>query len=372
MMHQLVPTAGTIAASQTICNGGDPAAFTSSADGTGNAGATISYIWQSSLNNSTWSDIVGATSSTYDVPSGLTATTYYRRITVATLNGVACQSLPTTALTVTVQLVPTAGSITASQTICYNGDPLLFTSSSNGTGSGVISYIWQSSTDNSNFSNISGATSATYDPPSGLTVTTYYRRITVATLNSVACQSVPTTAVTVTVQSVPTAGSIGSDQTICSGGNPAAFTSITAASGDGTISYKWQSSTDNINYTDIASTTLSTYDAPTGLTTTTYYRRVATSTLNGNACTVYSDPVLVTVNPIPTVNTISNQAVCVDQQFSAITFSGTVPSTVYNWTNNNTNTGLAASGTGNIAAFTATNLTNAAIVSTVVATVIRL
>ena len=364
---QTVPTAGTIAASQTICNGGNPAAFTSSADGTG--AGTITYIWQSSLNNSTFSDIASATASTYDVPNGLTATTYYRRITVSTLNGVACQSVASNVLTVTVQSVPTAGSIAASQTICYNGDPAAFTSvAGTGNAGATITYIWQSSTDNNNFSTIPSANADIYNPPSGLTVTTYYRRITVATLNSIACQSVPTNVLTVTVQSVPTAGSIGSDQTICSGGNPDAFTSITAASGDGAITYVWQSSTDNNTYTNISLATSATYDAPSGLTTTTYYRRVATSTLNGNACAVNSSPVLVTVNPIPSVNTISNQAVCVDQQFSAITFSGAVNSTVYNWTNNNTNTGLAASGTGNIAAFTATNLTNAAIVSTITVT----
>jgi hypothetical protein len=242
---QSVPTAGTIAASQTICNGGDPAAFTSSVDGTGIAGSTISYIWQSSLNNSTWSDIAGATSSTYDVPNGLTATTYYRRITVATLNGVACQSAATSAVTVTVQTVPTAGSIAASQTICYNGDPAAFTSvAGTGIATSTITYIWQSSTDNSNFSNIVGANADVYNPPSGLTVTTYFRRITVATLNGIACQSIPTNVLTVTVQSVPTAGSIGSDQTICSGGDPALFTSISVASGDGSITYVWQSSTD--------------------------------------------------------------------------------------------------------------------------------
>jgi hypothetical protein len=96
------------------------------ADGTG--AGTITYIWQSSLNNSTFSDIASATASTYDVPNGLTATTYYRRITVSTLNGVACQSVASNVLTVTVQSVPTAGSIAASQTICYNGDPAAFTS----------------------------------------------------------------------------------------------------------------------------------------------------------------------------------------------------------------------------------------------------
>ena len=266
---QSVPTAGSIGSDQTICNGGDPAAFTSSTDGTGDG--LISYQWQSSINNSTYTNISGAVSSTYDVPSGLTVTTYYRRITVSTLNGVACQSVATNVITVTVQSVPTAGIIATAQTICNGGDPALFTSTTNGTGSGVISYKWQSSTDNATFTDIAGATASTYDAPSGLTVTTYYRRITVSTLNGIACLSVPTTSIAVTVQSVPTAGIIATAQTICYNGDPAAFTSTTNGTGSGVITYIWQSSTDNNNFSTIASANLATYDPPTGLTVTTYY-----------------------------------------------------------------------------------------------------
>jgi hypothetical protein len=191
--------AATISGTQTICYGGDPVAFTEST--TPVVGSSLTYQWQSSLNNSTWADIVGATSATYDVPSGLTATTYYRRIVTSTLNTIACTST-SNVLTVTVQSVPTAGSIATDQTICSGGDPAAFTSVV-GTGivGSVISYIWESSTTSTTtgFSTIVGATGATYDVASGLTATTYYRRTTVATLNGVACQSVASNVVTVTV-----------------------------------------------------------------------------------------------------------------------------------------------------------------------------
>ena len=83
-----------------------------------------------------------------------------------------------------------------------------------GTGDGTISYQWQSSTTSAvaGFSDIGSATSATYDAPAGLTVTTWYRRITVSTLNSLACQSAATTAVQVTVQTIPAAGTIAAAQ----------------------------------------------------------------------------------------------------------------------------------------------------------------
>jgi hypothetical protein len=67
-----------------------------------------------------------------------------------------------------------------------------------------------------------------------------------------------------------------------------------------------------------------------------------------------SAAVTLNVNPQPTVNQPGNQEVCNGDSTSAITFTGTALAT-FNWTNDNTSIGLAASGTGSIAAFTATN-----------------
>jgi hypothetical protein len=74
-------SAGTVTGNQTICSGGDPAAFSSTAAASGGSDGTIEYQWESSTTSSSsgYSDISGATSATYDVPSGLSATTYYRR-----------------------------------------------------------------------------------------------------------------------------------------------------------------------------------------------------------------------------------------------------------------------------------------------------
>src|SRR4029079_16837343 len=127
--------------------------------------------------------------------------------------------------------------------ICSGGDPGAFTSV-DATGSGVISYQWQSSTTGCarTFTNIIGAPSATYDVSSGLAVTTSYRRVATSTLNGNTC-SANSNCVTVTVNNV-TAGVIAADQTICSGTVPAVFTVGTAATGGGVLSYQWQSSID--------------------------------------------------------------------------------------------------------------------------------
>ncbi len=76
----------------------------------------------------------------------------------------------------------------------------------------------------------------------------------------------------------------------------------------------------------------------------------------------------ITVNPLPTVNAVANQAVCSGQPTAAVTFSGSIAGTVYNWTNSNPAIGLAAAGTGNIPSFTATNGTPGAISGTITVT----
>jgi hypothetical protein len=76
-----------------------------------------------------------------------------------------------------------------------------------------------------------------------------------------------------------------------------------------------------------------------------------TVTSNGVNCTQTFTP---TINPIPTVNDPADQTLCSGQQTSAINFSGNgVSGTTFNWSNSNSAIGLAANGTGNIAAFTA-------------------
>ncbi len=74
-----------------------------------------------------------------------------------------------------------------------------------------------------------------------------------------------------------------------------------------------------------------------------------------------------TVNPTPTVTNPGNKSVCVGSSTS-VGFTGTVAGTNYTWTNSNTAIGLAASGTGNIPSFTATNTTGAPITGTITVT----
>jgi gliding motility-associated-like protein len=307
---QNIVASGAIGSNQTICNGATPVALTSNTAGTGIG--TITYRWESSVSPfTTWTTIAGATGATY-APGPLTQTTHFRRITISTQNNIACESIPTTPVVITVQNIVTAGAIGSNQTICNGATPVALTSNTAGTGSGTITYRWESSVSPfTTWTTIAGATGATY-APGPLTQTTHFRRITISTQNNIACESIPTTPVVVTVQNNVTAGAIGSNQTICNGATPVALTSNTAGTGSGTITYRWESSVSPFTtWTTIAGATGATY-APGPLTQTTHFRRITISTQNGVNCeSIPTTPTVITLQNTVTSGDIgSNQTIC--------------------------------------------------------------
>lgn len=255
---------GSISSSQRINYNTIPDTLRSVAGG-GNG--TYSYQWQSSLNNSSWSNV--STSSKYR-PGALTATTYYR-LTI-TSNGANVTS-NTDTVTVYPQLTC---SINASQNINYNSVASPLTSSVSG-GNSIYSYQWQNSPDNSTWTTIGSGNSFN---PGMLTATTYYRLT--ATSNGV---SVTSSTVTVTVYPQLTTSISPATQTIVSGTAPATM-SPGASGGNSTYTYQWQSSPDNITWTNRATT--STYN-PGTLTSNFFYRVIVSS----NGVTTTSNPVAI-------------------------------------------------------------------------------
>ncbi|MNK15153.1 hypothetical protein D3C87_332880 [compost metagenome] len=304
-------TAGTISANQTVCNDSE-VVLVSTAAGTGSG--TISYRWEKSTTSAAigFVTIAGAVQADY-TPAALTATTYFRRITISVLDGVTCESAPTAVTTIIVQDQVIAGVIGSNQTICFNTTPAALNSTTAGTGSGTISYRWEQSLASvPAFTAIAGETSASYSP-AALTETTWFRRITISSLNGVLCESEPTALIEIAVQEATSPGSIAASQTICNGSRPEPLTSLTAGTGSGTISYRWESSTTNplTGFATIPAATAATY-APVALTSTTYFRRIAVSTLNGKACESLPTAVAtISVQGTVTAGTIgTDQVIC--------------------------------------------------------------
>ena len=293
--------AGTIAADQALCAGATPAPLTSTADAAAGAGA-VTYQWESSLDNATWTALAGATGPAY-APGALSVTTYFRR---RASSGTACAPATSNVVAITVTPAVVAGSIAADQAICAGSTPTPLTSASDASGgTGPVAYQWDSSPDNATWTPIGGATGSTY-APGALMATTYFRRRASA---GGACPPAVSNVVAITVTPALSAGSIAADQTICAGSTAGLLTSVSdAAGGSGAVTYQWEASADNSTYAPIGGATGSTY-APGALMATTYFRRQASA---GGACApVVSNVVTITATPAVTAGSIgSDQTIC--------------------------------------------------------------
>lgn len=151
-------------------------------------------------------------------------------------------------------------------------------------------------------------------------------------------------------------------------------TNVVACSGDTVPSSNFLSNPVGATYTWTNSNTAIGLPASgTGNTPAFYTTNTTTSPITStvsvtptfNGCTGETYTYTITVNPIPVADTISDIVVCAGDTISTIVFSGTPSNLTYNWFNSDTLGGLAASGTGNIAPYIATNNTNSPIISTI-------
>jgi gliding motility-associated-like protein len=297
---------GTISDNQSICYNTIPAPFLNTTPPSGGDNV-FTYQWQWSTNGVDWFSIAGATGLAYTPSSALTVTTQFRRQSTTS-----CATVFSNAVTVTVLEEVVGGTIEANQTICYNTIPLQLNSTLPASGgNNIFTYQWQWSTNGIDWNDIASATGLSYTPASALTQTTQYRRQATTT-----CGSVYSNIITITVLEEVLAGAIEDNQTICYNTIPAPISNVTNATGGNNIfTYQWQSSTNGVDWTNIAGATGLSYTPATALTQTTLFRRQATTT----CATVYSNIVTVTVLDQLLGGTIeANQTICYNTIPSAI------------------------------------------------------
>ncbi len=223
---------------------------------TGNSG-TIQ--WQASTDNSSFNNIAGATSTGF-AAAGLTATTHYR----ALVSNGACPSVTSSGTTITVNPASVAGNINGAVPVCTGANTTTLTLAGN---TGVIR--WQSSTDNSSFSDIPGATESTYTA-TNLSATHYYR----AVVTSGVCLPVISSPVQIKVIPLSAGGIISGSTAVCLESNA---TGLTLSENIGDV-LKWQSSPVSdfsTDVADIANTTNSLTIA--NLSATRFYRAVVST-----------------------------------------------------------------------------------------------
>jgi gliding motility-associated-like protein len=171
------------------------------------------------------------------------------------------------------------------------------------------------------------------------------------------------TAQTTVIVNPPPTVNDPSDQVTCSNQS---ITAIAFTGNSTGVTYDWLNSDVSIGLGasgtgDIASFISTNLGSSPVVSTIT-----VTPTLNG--CIGTPQDFTITVNPIPTVNDPTDQALCANASTTAIDFSGSDAGTSYDWLNDNTSIGLSASGTGDIFSFTATNTGATAITSNVTVT----
>lgn len=206
--------------------------------------------------------------------------------------------------------------------VCYGTS---FTLSAGNLYGTTVEYDWRVFSGDANIPDGPGLTSQLASPSFSLTSPgTYNVRLRI---KEICCGwSVPVYS-SFTIAPDLLAGTVSSSQGICAGGDPALLSETAPASGGiGAISYSWEYQ-DNCSgsWIPIAGETSSTFDPPSGLLSDRCYRRVAT-----NSCgTVYSNTITVTVNPLPTANAGSNQAICNGE--SVQIGAAAEPGNTYSW-----------------------------------------
>ncbi|MEI6434793.1 MAG: hypothetical protein WCP32_08105, partial [Bacteroidota bacterium] len=213
-----------VASANPVCQGTN-VTFTATP---ANGGTAPAYQWKVNGVNA------GTSSATYSyTPANNDAVTC-----VLTSNATCTTGNPATSNTITMLVNPLllVGSISANQTVCANTTPALLTGIAplNGT---LPTYQWQSSLNNSSFSNINGATTLNYQPGS-LSATTYYKQLQNA---SGACGGpLLTNTLTMTVQPLlPVSVSITASANQICAGTAVSFNAI-PINGGNTPVFQWK------------------------------------------------------------------------------------------------------------------------------------
>ncbi len=307
------PTVSAQPTNVSSCVGTD-ATFTTASSTVG-----VNYQWQVSTNGgTTWTDIAGANSTTYTISAvALTANNNQYRAVITTQ----CGLINTDAATLSVNVATAITTQPSNVTLCA-GNNATFNSSATGNG---VTYQWQVSTDGgTSWTDISGATSASYSINSVGTTANGNRYRVIATVTTGGCPgSLNSNEAALVVNAAPTVASSASTQSVCSG-TPVTLTAT------GATTYSWTPG----NLTGASVTVNPTVSSanPGASLVNTY---TVTGTL-ANGCANTSS-VSVTANPLPVVTLTATPANVSLLPGRTVTLQASVtPSTgfVYIWRKN--------------------------------------
>ncbi|MBW7868696.1 MAG: gliding motility-associated C-terminal domain-containing protein, partial [Brumimicrobium sp.] len=211
------------------------------------------------------------------------------------------------------------------------------------SGSGAISYTWDNGVSN------------------GISFVQAVGTITYTVTGTDANNCINTDQVSITVKPLPVFTVTSTSPTTCGG-----------TQGSITLSGLTPATTYNVTYDDDGITMgaismtadINGNIVITGLDEGTYNNFIVE--LNGCSTSIATPEQLVDPTP-PVVDAVANQIVCHNDFVNLVQFTGT-PGATFNWTNTITSIGLAANGTGDIAAFSGINNGSSPVIATVTVT----
>ena len=215
------------------------------------------YQWQSSANGSDWDSISGATSATYVIQAAQ-AGLYMRAQVFGNKTSNASVVYKITASTVRTEMVPALNiQNTAAPVVsgAWTEGTTITTTTGSWSATGTYAYQWQSSSDNSTWADISGATSSSY----ALTSSEASKYVRVQVVNTTASgagiaysasRSKVGAPFNTVLPAITGTLKIGSTQTVSTG---------TWSNTPTSYSYQWQKSSDGISWINLSGETANTY-----------------------------------------------------------------------------------------------------------------
>ena len=323
-----IPNA-TVAANNTICNG-----------------VSIN-IGSSTVSGSTysWSSSAGSYSSTSPNPSVTPNITQTYTLT-ETITSTGCNN--SNSVLINVNARPIVNITSSNTTICDGNNVSIHMNVTafgtwtitvsdgivNGTGSGDKIFI------------------------RGPNITSEYHIVNAVDANCTSISSDLTGSITITVNPIPTVAAITS-QVKCNGVNSAAINFSGLVSG---TTYAWTNTQSSIGIGSSGSGDISSVVLAN--TTNSPVNGIFSVVPTANGCSGTAGAFSITVNPTPTVNSITSQVKCNGVNSAAINFSGSVTGATYAWTNTQSSIGIGSSGSGDISSVALANTTSSPIIGT--------
>ena len=297
------------------------------------SGATVTYQWiRSTTATGTYSNISGATSSTYTLVSG--DATYYIKVRVTGTAGYTGTQTSTYVGPVPRPLTA-IGAITGTSTVGYT-----LTAGSVSPSGATVTYQWQEcATSNGTYVDISGATSSTYVLNGG--DYTYYIRVQVTGTGSYSGTVTSASRGPIAIRALSSIGAITGTTTV-----QQTLTAGAVAPAGATVTYQWTKClTTNGTYTDIIGATSNTYTLVGS--DYNYYIKVKATGTGGYTGTVTSARTgsKVAACPITGIGTISGTAQ-VGQMLTAGAVAPSGSTVTYQWQRCSTTNGTYTNITG--------------------------